>query len=279
MAYSANTENNIQSLESIVGSVSVYFDNEPDYIIKINKTKKQNFKEDEERYWIEEYSSKYGMHDIWEFFKENGYVEIYKNRIEVYLKKYHCGFSQQDNVSTYKVSYVYPITENVATTNNHSREGLESLPVPYIHIGTLSKTRELFGFIFNIVDTQNSYYHATQQLQEILPQELVEKIISHFGCDKSKRKYTHDDFPLIVEPHYKGQVPTLLSKYQLRKLYDLGFIKFSFQPHHLIGWHYILNDDGFDTIYPNNVKNCVRDKFKTKENMHNEIESILDKLF
>ncbi len=151
-------------------------------------------------------------------------IEITKDKINVYKRKYICPLSKKmvDGNELFSVSIGYALTKFVVLPNTHHNSNKKLQPVPYIYCGSPFAIK----FIFDIMDTRDSYPQGIDCIKEIgnLPQTALDRIAFYLGCDKTKENYIPTDFPSSFYSKYKGSVPKKFSQAQLEKLFKLGIV-------------------------------------------------------
>ena len=127
------------------------------------------------------------------------------------------------------------------------------------------------GFVFNIADTREAHAKTANKLFETLPPEIVIKIFSYLKCNKPRGDfYEASDFPYDSNfvQEYNSDIPKLLSKAQLKQLYDTGIIKLAYyHPGYISSQMIVLDDTSYDYVYPNNASNYLHSVFETKDDM------------
>ncbi len=220
-------------------------------------------------------------------------VRIIQNglNLEIFRCKYFCNISQQFTQDVFEIGKGHII-------NKHSIMYLEPRTddykkAYYICTGFHEFYRRISSgvsegyplyFVFDIEDTREKSTYAVKQLLDILPKELVDKIAFYLGCNKSKYEYTLTDFPVIHETKYKGEMPTYLSRHQLKKLYELGVLKIAYDYNYDL---YMLTDESFDYIYDlymssldghYNYKDFIK-TFDSKKKMNQFSEKFISSFF
>lgn len=194
----------------------------------------------------------------------------------VYHNIYHCSLSGSivDKKDVFNVREGYALNEHTVMNQPHYAFKLKT--VAYIMVA------DSFGygrvpFVFNVRDMRKHYIYMATMLCGVLPKELVDIIMSYLGCAKPKNEYTLKDFPFNFEREYKGQLPSIVSREQLKMLYELGVIKIAI-PLKYNNIFTTLTDKSFDYVYPNNAPNLLSQRFNTKEAMNTYTQQILKAL-
>jgi hypothetical protein len=190
----------------------------------------------------------------------------------VYHDLYYCPVSRA-NVPPGDICNVlegYALNEHIVRYREHPRFNLKKVAFVTIR-DTIKKNH--YTFIFNIEDRRKHYMEACTLLCNHLPKELVDIIAFYLGSPRRKNTYTPSDFPFNFESEYKGLLPAVISREQLKMLYKLGVVKLA-DPD-MINSYIALTDESYDHVYPNNTPNRLRILFKTKESMHTYVENAL----
>lgn len=211
------------------------------------------------------------MHNNIEYLKSTTYIEQKNHEIHVYEKPYRCGLtleklSQKDIwtvvkkkiISKYRVQHINSISESYNS-------------VPVIYMGPQG-----VHFIFNIIDIrQLMQMHAftmannkcRQLNQPCISAEVIENVLlSFFNLIKND-----NDNPLNFKCDINFELPTVVSKYQIKKLFELGFVQMILN---ICGDNYgtqfedfiILSDESFD----NEI--LMQKRFGSKAEMHSFIK-------
>lgn len=235
------------------------------------------------------------------FPNENGYIVIYTYtdcalslkssnvriiqnglNLEIFRCKYFCNISQQFTQDVFEISKGHIINKHSIMVMEPNTDGPKLNPAYYIsatyynedyystQTNGFNKTCIMY-FVFDIEDTREKSTYAVKQLLDILPKELVDKIAFYLGCNKSKYEYTLTDFPVIFETKYKGEMPTYLSRHQLKKLYELGVLKIAFEYNYDL---YMLTDESFD----NDCEALIK-TFGSKKKMNQFSEKFISYFF
>jgi hypothetical protein len=200
------------------------------------------------------------------------FVGLRGKKTPVYHDLYYCPVSRA-NVPTGDICYIlegYALNEHIVCYNQHPRFNLKKVACITIR-DTIKKN--YYTFIFNIQDRRKHYTEACTILGYQLPKELVDLVALYLGSSRPKNTYTASDFPFNFQSEYKGQLPTVISREQLKMLYKLGFVKLV-DPD-MISSYTALTDESYDHVYPNNAQNRLNILFRTKEDMHTYVENAL----
>ena len=195
--------------------------------------------------------------------------------VQVYNDIYYCSLSDAivDKKDIFEIKEGYAFNGHTVITRPHHSFNLKQ--VSYI-IASNSKGYTM-PFVFNIRDVRKSYVYAAKMLYDYfnLPKEIIDLIMWYSGCSKPKDEYTVKDFPFNFEREYKGPLPTVVSREQLKQLYELGIVKMAIKLN-ILPCFTNLTDESFDHVYPSNTKNRLSERFKTKEKMHECIQKVLE---
>jgi hypothetical protein len=195
--------------------------------------------------------------------------------VQVYNDIYYCSLSNSvvDKKDIFDLSEGYALNEHIVFNRPHDSFILKT--VSYI-LASNSKGHSV-PFVFKVQDMRKSYVYAATMLYDHfhLPKEIVDLIMSFSGCSQPKDVYMVKDFPFNFEPEYKGRLPSVVSRKQLKRLYELGVVKVAIQ---LTSFpcYTALTDESFDYVYPNNSPNWLSTHFKNKEEMHEYIQTVLE---
>jgi hypothetical protein len=204
-------------------------------------------------------------------------VFVYRGRknVAVYHDIYHCSLSGSvvDKKDIFDVSEGYALNQHIVFNRMHHSFNLK--PVSYILVSN-SKGYSV-PFVFKVQDMRKSYVYAATILYEHfnLPKEIVDLVMWFSGCSKPKSKYTVKDFPFNFEREYNGPLPSVVSREQLKRLYELELVNMAI-PLNRFPCYTAITDESFDYVYPNNAPNRLSQHFNTKEKMHKYIKSVLE---
>jgi hypothetical protein len=195
--------------------------------------------------------------------------------VEVYNDIYYCSLSDSvvDKKDIFDVSEGYALNQHIVFNRSHHSFNLK--PVSYILVRN-SKGHSV-PFVFKVRDMRKSYVYAATMLYDYfnLPKEIVDLIMWFSGCSKPKSKYTVKDFPFNFEREYKGELPAVVSREQLKRLYALQLVNMAI-PLNSFPCYTAITEESFDYVYPNNAPNRLSDHFNTKEKMHKYIQTVLE---
>jgi hypothetical protein len=203
------------------------------------------------------------------------FVLSHGKHVEVYNDIYHCSLSNSvvDKKDIFNLSEGYALNEHIVFNQPHHSFTLKQ--VSYI-LASDSKGHSV-PFVFKVMDMRKSYVYAATMLYEHfnLPKELVDLIMWFSGCPQPKGVYTVKDFPFNFEREYKGRLPSIVSREQLKRLYELELVNMAIK---LTSFpcYTALTDESFDYVYPNNSPNWLSSHFETKEKMHEYIQNVLE---
>ena len=265
------------SIPDILTMVTRRVSSEPSETIILNKNT-YTYSEDEDTIFI------YGCGGTFKFAKKNYSLRISNKKIEVFRFEYFCNATQTiiPNKDMYGVNVGYALNKYVAARKQHSVYDLQR--VHYIKMNT--NAYPSYAFVFKIADTREAYAETANNLFRVFPPEVVCNITSFLKCDRPKENfYTAKDFPFdrnFVQ-EYSGEIPDMLSKYQIMKLLECGAIcpaadfarPFDSGSLQCI----LLTDESYDHVYPNNAPNRLHDKYRTKEQMHEQLGKFITNFF
>jgi hypothetical protein len=203
------------------------------------------------------------------------FVLSHGKHLEVYNDIYHCSLSDSvvDKKDIFVVSEGYALNQHIVFNRPHHSFTLK--PVSYI-LASDSNGHSV-PFVFKVQDMRKSYVYAATMLYDYfnLPKEIVDLIMWFSGCSQPKSKYTVKDFPFNFEREYKGKLPSVVSREQLKRLYELELVNVAIK---LTSFpcYTAITEESFDYVYPNNSVNWLSTHFKTKEEMHKYIQKVLE---
>ena len=216
--------------------------------------------------------------------KYGNYIEFQQDRILSYPTFYFCNIDKK-NVYVYETQKGFALNTHVIKKTQHSVFPLN--PVHFIDIAgtyTYRRTDYYFSFVFNVVDMRKIYTDLSDKLLESLPFEMIIRIFSFLNfTKKGNGLYTVSDFPFNFLQEFEGEIPKVLSKIQLKKLYEIGAIKLAYKSvssfNTLSGQLTQMTDESYEHVYPNNAQNLLQKIFKSKEEMNLVRDSFLEKFF
>ena len=198
----------------------------------------------------------------------------------VYNESYHCSMTGDvvDKKNIFEVQEGYILDKHALILRQHPKPHNSSLlnTVPYIV--ARNPQGDYARFVFNVGDTREGGVYASTLLYEQfrMPKEIVDLIMQFVGCPESKPAYSATDFQGKFVREYKGNLPSIVSKEQVKRLYSLGLVKMAVS-FNLGASYTLLTDESFDRIYSNKF-NFIKRHFKTKEMMHACVQATLDSL-
>jgi hypothetical protein len=273
---SAITAANNESLKDIIGEVTTNQLTEPYRV----------FREDEG--WNYFYSN--GSYKIFNetdetftFPKDDFRCEVVSGEILVYKKSIECGLlgwtiytTKLYHISEKRILSQYKIQNNGIYSVNYNK-------IPIISLGMDSDV----NFVFNIKNMLASMLQfiminneRRQLKQSCIPTEVIDYILPFADFLKINEKGNNDN-PLNYKPEDNfdfPEFPKVVSKAQIKKLFDLGMIKMivSTTPNNyclktsLYGEFIVLSDESFDN------EPIIEERFGTKENMHGFIHDFME---
>ena len=208
--------------------------------------------------------------------------------VNVYDKGYECGvsgaFYQEEDLCT--------VGKELAVSTCKTGAGYwsvyDSTPmfakiprVPVIRMPRTTRMRKNeVCYIFNIQDDTRPPALLALLLglnctgtASLASEVVVEGVVPCMGgIMQSQDKIIFDKPYEYLSCEYNGELPELMSKPQVRKLYDLGIVKMATFERHTLSY-LIMSDDAFD----NDPDKSLENMFGNKEEMHEYIEEMLEK--
>lgn len=212
------------------------------------------------------------------FLKSRAEVDPTEIRIYKKYEQYFCNLSHA--IITFRDIYrVIPqfINTNYQVSKSHCKI-TDFGAAKVINIPSHSN----ISFVFNYEDVRKKTILATLMVFEKLRSDnmptiqtevMNDLILPLLGCIKIKGRNTFEMRGAVYDSEYKGEFPSMISKAQLKKLYELGMIKMMTQFKDYT-YNYILSDEAYDK----GIDGTLKKHFKSKESMHQYIHEILDKL-
>ena len=284
MASVPSTVNNAVSLKHIIGELNESYSPTP------HKTYRgKNLKVSEE----------YGLTTIWDpdtlFLKwfcerkslvKTTYGSDGMTEVNVFHKRYECGvsgaFYQKEDLCYVNEVLAWSEYETFRSLGFPTIKKCPTVPVIYIPGESNWRGGERMSFVFNFNDTRK---HALLALllgsnctgtSSLASEIIVEGVVPCMeGIMQSQDEIVFDNPHEYLRCEYNGELPKLMSKPQVRKLYDLGIIKMvKLDTNNLSSqkW-FILSDDAFD----NDPEKSLKHIFGNKEKMHKYIKEMLKK--
>jgi hypothetical protein len=219
------------------------------------------------------------------FEKKDWYIEFKRDRILLYSICYFCKIDKKyiKTEDLYKTNQGYALNTHVVKKTQHTSFSLN--PVYFIDFNLEDSCYRykdtynyFFCFVFNVLDMRKIYAKTANKLVESLPLEMVMHIMTFLNCKKrGNGLYKVTDFPFDFSQEFKGEIPELLSKLQLKKLYEIGAIKLAYKS----GLYSMieLSDESYDHIYPNSAPNILQKTFRSKEEMQRIKNNFLHNFF
>ncbi len=208
-------------------------------------------------------------------------VVIKRNGIKLFRNKYFCNISKSivEEKDLFSTTKGYALNKHNVKFDQHLHFTLK--PVYYINIPTKYSrhNRHSFSFVFNIADMREIYADLHNNLLKSLPFEIVLEILKYQNIEKKgDGLFQVTDFPFDFSQEFQGKIPDILSKLQLKKLFEIGAIKLavSYWVKHS---NIVLSDQSYDHVYPGNFPNALHSIFKSKEEMHEVKDAFLEDFF
>jgi hypothetical protein len=216
-------------------------------------------------------------------------IKIYKNKIDLYNISEILLYQNTEitDINLYTVYSGFILNKHIVYTEISEQLVLQvyksftlhlNNPINLINLCIKSDGLKCF-FVFDIEDTRETFITILNQLrdQHIFPSEIVENIGLNLGCTKYDGTYKTTQFPLNFISKYKHDIPSILIKPQLKKLYEMGIIKMACMETFSTRLN-LLTNDAYDYIYPNGQPNKITKWFSSKKIMQEFIDKQL-KLF
>ncbi len=211
-------------------------------------------------------------------YRSDGMTEV-----NLFHKRYECGvsgnFYQEEDLCT--IYEQWAISKYETTDFLRPPMNKKFLNVPGIYMpDDLNWYRKGVSFIFNFNDTRKHALLAlllglSQGVPCVLASKIIVEGVVPFmeGIMQSQDEIVFDNPQKYLRCEYNGELPYLMSKPQVRKLYDLGIIKMAMIHKNSKGGYLfsILSDDAFD----NDPEKSLKHIFGNKEKMHKYIEKML----
>jgi hypothetical protein len=189
-------------------------------------------------------------------------------------KKDMCIVGEELAISTYKTSCgYYPVNVSIPMLDKITRVPVIKMP------SNIHMHKNEVCYVFNI---QDKYPLALLALlmnvnrtgtASLASEIIVEGVVPYMGGTiKSEDKIVFDKPYEHLRCEYNGELPKLMSKPQVRKLYDLGIVKMATIELHTLNF-LIMSDDAFD----NDPDKSLESMFGNKEAMHKYIKEMLEK--
>ena len=219
------------------------------------------------------------------FKKSNWYLEFKKDRILSYQTCHFCNIDKKyiKKQDLFETEKGFALNTHVVKNTQHTMFSLK--PAYFVTVPKRNKIKYndvyyYFSFVFNVVDMRKVYADTANKLLDTLPMEMVIHIFSFLNFNKKgDGLYKVSDFPFDFCQEFNGEIPKVLSKFQLKKLYEIGAIT----PAYTSGFSTIqltqMTDNSYEHKYPNNAPNVLRKTFKSKEEMHHVRDSFLGTFF
>ena len=289
MAIAPIAVNNAVSLGHIIGKLNEGFSSTPNETYRGKNLKLRD---------------EYGIIILWDpdtrfskmFFKgkslfKTTYGSDGMTEVNVFHKNYQCvvswAFYQKEDLCTVGKELAMSEYKTTYDWNGGSIPFLKKITrVPVIKMPSNTPMRHFLPrnevcFVFNFNEERK---HALLSLllglsqgetSFVASEVVVEGVVPCMGgIMQSQDKIVFDNPQEYLRCEYNGELPELMSKPQVRKLYDLGIIKMAkFDTNRSIPYFFILSDDAFD----NDPEKSLERIFGNKEAMHEYIEEMLEK--
>lgn len=250
-----------------------YYDDEPDEIIQ-NKYERdffRGFKESE--HGNEGGGSLFNVYDELKhkFYNKHTRLVFEGNDICIFHKKYKDPFSGKiyRSIDMFHLREVSIITEYYIKTYN--TEKIKKCMFSHNNIGFILNIENINKKKALALKLIEKHFEKSETDMPIFPVELLNLICEEYIS-------LNEFSPSNCELEYKDKFPEIVSKDQLKKLYDSGFVKLASSIDNYGKNDYIiLSNDAFDSSDMIGwMLNC---HFKTKERMHERKQEILNSFF
>jgi hypothetical protein len=180
------------------------------------------------------------------------------------------------DVKTYKPTQGFILNKHVVKLYPHNSFNLnKTIIIPF-------KTTQgiQLCFVFDIEDKRETYANALNQIvnQQNIPPEVIDIIALKLGMIKPTQHnciYNKSQFPFNFISKYTQTMPEYFIKEQLIELYKMGVLKIAYQDLYNSSMN-ILTDEAYDYIFTNGQPNYVKNRFPSKEKMHEYIDAHLE---
>jgi hypothetical protein len=277
---SAIAADNNESIKDIIGEVIITQNAEPEHIYSALE-----YEISYETYYKKYYITNINPPgNVISYHADDAHIVSNPNEIRVYKKNIHCSLTDK----VISASEIYPIEEKLISSLykiKHYDNNLEDYnKIPVIWCGYFSQVH----FAFNIIDVRAAMFQfiMVNKLrrslnQSCIPREVIEYILPFVDILKINKNGDIDESLLNYKCQYNFDFPKIVSKAQIKKLFDLGMINMimSTCSHNsfLRGSQYeefaVLSDKGFDN------EPAFQQRFGSKEKMHEFIQDIMQKHF
>jgi hypothetical protein len=274
------TNNNNKSIKEIIGEVIITQNTEPDHIysaLEYEICYEHNFK----NFRITNIQP---PSNVISYHADDAHIVSNPNEICVYKKNIYCSLTDK----VISASNIFHVEEKIISSLykiKHYDNNFEDYnKIPVIWCGNFSQVH----FAFNIIDVRAAMFQfimvnnwRRRLNQSCIPTEVIEYILPFVDILKINKNGDIDESPLNYKCQYNFDFPKIVSKAQIKKLFDLGMINMiMFTCYHdsfLRGSRYeefaVLSDKGFDN------EPAFQQRFGSKEKMHEFIQDIMQKHF
>ncbi len=204
-------------------------------------------------------------------------IEVFRNRIDVYTSSntYFYKNTRLCDIKIYKPTQGFILNKHVVKLYPHNSFNLnKTIIIPF----KITQGIQLC-FVFDIEDKRETYANALNQMvnQQTIPSELIEKIAFDLGMIKPTKDdtYNKSQFPFNFTSKYTQTMPECFIKEQLIELYKMGVLKIAYQDLYTSSMN-ILTDEAYDYVFPNGQPNNIKNRFPSKEKMHEYIDTHLE---
>jgi hypothetical protein len=209
-------------------------------------------------------------------------IKIYKNKIDLYSISESVFYKNTEitDINLYTVYSGFILNKHIAFTEISESLAFDlNNPINLINLCIKSDRLKCF-FVFDIEDTRETFVTILNQLrdQHIFPSEIVENIGLYLGCTKYDGTYKTTQFPLNFISKYKQDIPSILIKPQLKKLYEMGIIKMACMETFTTKLN-LLTNDAYDYVHPHGQPNRITKWFSSKKIMQEFIDKQLKVFF
>ncbi len=211
------------------------------------------------------------------FYKDKVKLEVFKNRIDVYhlINTYFYKNKCALGATVYKPKQGFILNKHVVKLYPHNSFNLnKTIIIPF------KTTQEIqLCFVFDVEDKRETYANALNQIvnQQIIPPEVINVIALNLGMIKPTKHdwiYNKSQFPFNFISKYTQTIPEYFIKEQLIELYKMGVLKIAYQDLYTSSMN-ILTDEAYDYVFPKGQPNNIKNRFPSKEKMHEYIDAHL----
>lgn len=276
-------------VDSIFTIVKKSFD-QP-YVLPLNNV--VDFSESSDAYYIELYDN-----TLMTYYKTSWNVsKINEKQFMIYEINYIMDNKVIERKNLVKVSYMYALNVHYTMRHQHNKYNLNTVACVDINKRSVkcidgSIFTGYYCLKFNIIDLRKvKAQEANEKLMllcEYVPAEIALHIMSFvMPPPKNGKMFTCSDFDFNFAQEYTNEIPEILTKYQLKKLYMISAIKLAIsrgrntwaKKNEVYESYIDMTDDSFNYIYPNGINDLQNIFNKKIETMKNIRDMVLEKYF